>query len=133
MKVDLPRGVSNTTFLAANDPGDFPDKQQAEWDFAVPGVHNYTVLFKHHAAPECLSGEVEVEYRTRGGKVSRLSLTDPQPEHQQGDFSMVLKNCETNTTLQGLRLNFMVSVMRSGHPGGQGRQRLGVFDGNVES
>ncbi|CAF91039.1 unnamed protein product [Tetraodon nigroviridis] len=116
VKVSLPRGVSSTGFFAANYPNDFPDKQQVEWDFTVPGMHNYTVHFQAHTAPECLNGKVEVEYHKQGKSVTRLALTDPQPEHQQGDFKMVLKNCETNRTLQGLTLDYKVSVMRSGHP-----------------
>lgn len=117
MKVNLPRGVSDTDFITANYPGDFPDNQQMQWDFTVPSMHNYTMHFLDHTAPECLNNEVEVEYQKEGKKVTKLSLTDPQPEHQQGNFNMVLKNCETNKTLQGLALKYKVSVMRSGHPG----------------
>uniref|UniRef100_A0A3B4ZH12 CUB domain containing protein 1 n=1 Tax=Stegastes partitus TaxID=144197 RepID=A0A3B4ZH12_9TELE len=117
LKANLPRGVSDTDFLTANYPRDFPDMQQMQWNFTVPGMHNYTVSFRDHAAPECLSNEVTVEYQKPNKKVSKLTLTDPQPEHQQGNFNMVLKNCETNTTLEGLRLSYRVSVMRSGHPG----------------
>ncbi|KAM4630925.1 CUB domain-containing protein 1 [Polymixia lowei] len=116
VKVDLPRGVSETDFLAANYPSNFPDDQQMRWDFIVPGMHNYTVRFLEHTAPECLSKEVKVEYQKDGKKVTKLSLTDPQPEHRQGNFNFSLWNCETNSTLQGLALKFKVSVMRSGHP-----------------
>lgn len=117
MKVSLPRGVSSTPLITPNYPKDFPDNQQVEWAFAVPSMHNYTVHFQDHTAPECLSGEVEVEYHRKGKEVTRLALTDQQPEHQQGDFSMLLKNCKTNRTLQGLTLSYKVSLMRSGHPG----------------
>lgn len=117
IKVNLPRGVSATDFITANYPNDFPDNQQMQWDFTVPGMHNYTMRFLDHTAPECLKKEVEVEYLKEDKKVTKLTLTDPQPEHQQGNFKMVLKNCETNRTLQGLTLNYRVSVMRSGHPG----------------
>nr|XP_057902681.1 CUB domain-containing protein 1 [Doryrhamphus excisus]XP_057902682.1 CUB domain-containing protein 1 [Doryrhamphus excisus] len=116
VKVSLPRGVSDTAFISTNYPNDFPDKQQMQWDFSVPGMHNYTLHFHHHTAPECLNKDVEVEYRNKDKKVTKLDLTDKQPEHQQGDFNMVLRNCETNTTLQGLSLKYSVSVMRSGHP-----------------
>uniref|UniRef100_A0A3Q3WW93 Uncharacterized protein n=1 Tax=Mola mola TaxID=94237 RepID=A0A3Q3WW93_MOLML len=108
--------VSDTAFITANYPGDFPDDQQMQWDFSVPGMHNYSVHFNDHTAPECLSKEVEVEYHGTGKKVTKLPLTASQPEHQQGSFSVVLKNCETNRTLPGLALNYRVSVMRSGHP-----------------
>lgn len=89
-----------------------------QWDFTVPGMHNYSIHFNDHKAPECLKNEVEVVYQKKDKKETKLSLTDPQPQHQQGDFSMILKNCQTNRTLQGLTLNYKVSVMRSGHPGG---------------
>ncbi|KAI3358716.1 hypothetical protein L3Q82_015125 [Scortum barcoo] len=116
VKVNLPRGVSNTDFTTANYPHGFPDNQQMQWNFTVPGMHNYTMEFLDHTAPECLNNKVEVEYQKEGKKVTKLTLTDPQPERQQGNFTMVLKNCETNTTLQGLNLKYRVSVMRSGHP-----------------
>ncbi|XP_060949364.1 CUB domain-containing protein 1 [Limanda limanda] len=116
MKVNLPRGVSDTDFIAANYPADFPDDQQMQWNFTVPGMHNYTVHFRDHTAPECLSKEVEVEYKKEDKKGTKLTLTDAQPVQQQGNFKMVLKNCKTNLTLQGLTLNYRVSVMRSGHP-----------------
>ncbi|XP_017275018.1 CUB domain-containing protein 1 [Kryptolebias marmoratus] len=114
VKASLPRGVSNTRFITPNYPADFPDLQQIQWDFKVPGMHNYTVHFLDRTEPECLAGNVEVEYRN--GKEVKRTLTSPQPQHQQGDFSMVLKNCQTNKTLQGLSLSYNVSVMRSGHP-----------------
>ncbi|CAK6965839.1 CUB domain-containing protein 1-like [Scomber scombrus] len=116
VKVNLPRGVSDTDFLSPSYPGDFPDNEQMKWSFTVPGMHNYTMHFRDHTAPECLNNEVVVEYQKEEKKVTKLSLTDPQPEHQQGSFDMILKNCETNRTLQGLSLKYSVSVMRSGHP-----------------
>ncbi|XP_075961597.1 CUB domain-containing protein 1 [Anarhichas minor] len=116
LKVNLPRGASDTDFITANYPGDFPDSQQMQWDFTVPDMHNYTVHFRDHTAPECLSNEVQVEYQKGNKKVTKLTLTDSQPQHGQGNFNMVLRNCETNKTLQGLTLNYRVSVMRSGHP-----------------
>ncbi|XP_077600136.1 CUB domain-containing protein 1 [Stigmatopora nigra] len=116
VNVNLPRGVSDTTFISANYPNDFPDNQQMQWDFVVPAMHNYSVHFHDHMAPECLSKDVELEYRKQDKKMIKTGLTDKQPEHQQGNFGMVLKNCETNRTLQGLTLKFSVSIMRSGHP-----------------
>ncbi|XP_063755816.1 CUB domain-containing protein 1 [Eleginops maclovinus] len=116
VKINLPRGVSETDFITANYPQDFPDDEQMQWDFTVPGMHNYTMHFNDHKAPECLSNEVEVMYQKEGNQVTKVSLTDPQPQHQQGNFNMVLKNCKTNQTLEGLSLSYRVSVMRSGHP-----------------
>ncbi|TNN61844.1 CUB domain-containing protein 1 [Liparis tanakae] len=118
IKLSLPRGASDTHFIAANYPDDFPDANEMQWSFAVPGMHNYTVRFGDRTAPECLRSEVEVEYHReeKKKKVAKLTLEDPQPQHQQGNFNMVLRNCETNRTLQGLTLSYKVSVMRSGHP-----------------
>ncbi|XP_072226330.1 CUB domain-containing protein 1 [Leuresthes tenuis] len=116
VKVNLPRGASDTDFITANYPKDFPDAQHMKWEFTVPNMYNYTVHFRDHTAPECLMDDVEVEYLKENKKVTKLTLTDPQPQHQQGNFNMVLKNCETNRTLQGLTLSYRVSVMRSGHP-----------------
>uniref|UniRef100_A0A3Q1HUW5 CUB domain containing protein 1a n=1 Tax=Anabas testudineus TaxID=64144 RepID=A0A3Q1HUW5_ANATE len=117
VKVNLPRGVSDTDFLTPNYPDSFPDKQQMQWNFTVPAMHNYTVHFRKHTDPECIKNDVEVEYLKEDKKPTKLTVTDPQPKHEQGNFNMVLRNCETNTTLQGLSLNYRVSVMRSGHPG----------------
>ncbi|XP_029977107.1 CUB domain-containing protein 1 [Salarias fasciatus] len=116
VKVNLPRGVSENEFISPNYPGDFPDLQKMQWDFTVPDMHNYSVRFLDHSEPECLDGDVTVEYQRDDKKPTTLSLTDAQPEHQQGSFSMLLSNCETNRTLQGLALKYRVSVMRSGHP-----------------
>lgn len=103
--------------MTANFPRDFPDNMQMQWSFTVPGMHNYTVLFDHVTPPECLNnGEVTVEYQA-GAKTVTKALKDPQPVHQQGNFNMVLTNCQTNMTLPGLTLNYRVSVVRSGRPG----------------
>lgn len=114
--VNLPRGVSDTTLVTANFPRYFPGNMQMQWNFTVPGMHNYTVRFDHVTPPECLNnGEVKVDYQAGANTVTK-TLKDPQPEHQQGNFNMVLTNCETNTTLPGLTLNYSVSVVRSGRP-----------------
>uniref|UniRef100_A0A3B3BPL9 CUB domain containing protein 1a n=1 Tax=Oryzias melastigma TaxID=30732 RepID=A0A3B3BPL9_ORYME len=115
--VDLPRGVSDTVLFSANYLKRFPNEQQMQWSFNVPGMHNYSVSFLDHTNPECIQDNVVVEYQKENGKSVQLSLTDPQPQHQQGNFQMVLKNCQTNTSLPGLTLSYKVSVMRSGHPG----------------
>lgn len=117
VKLNLPRGVSEHEFVSPNYPGDFPDLQQMEWDFTVPGMHNYSVQFVDYTEPECLSGDVAVEYQKDDKKAAaKLTLTDAQPAHQQGNFNMLLSNCKTNRTLQGLTLKYRVSLMRSGHP-----------------
>lgn len=116
VEVNLPRGTSDTDFRTPNYPRDFPDQEQMQWKFTVPGMHNYTVDFRAHSVPECLKGNVEVEYQKENKKVTKLTVTDPQPKHQQGNFDLLLKNCGTNKTLPGLSLSYRVSVMRSGHP-----------------
>uniref|UniRef100_A0A3B3VEF5 CUB domain containing protein 1a n=1 Tax=Poecilia latipinna TaxID=48699 RepID=A0A3B3VEF5_9TELE len=118
VRVKLPRGVSDTEFITPNYPKDFPDDEQILWDFSVPEMHNYSVQFSEHSAPECLEegAAVEVEYQKEGKNPTRTSLTGPQPQHQQGGFNLTVKNCKTNLTLPGLSLRYSVSVMRSGHP-----------------
>ncbi|KAM6899981.1 CUB domain-containing protein 1, partial [Xenentodon cancila] len=116
MKVSLPRGVSDTDFITPNYPGDFPDDQQMQWSFTVPGMHNYTVHFHERTSPECLQKEVELEYKKEGRRGTNLTLTAPLPRQHQGNFDIVLRNCQTNRTLKGLSLRFRVSVTRSGHP-----------------
>ncbi|XP_062342693.1 CUB domain-containing protein 1 [Osmerus eperlanus] len=117
IQVALPRGVSNTDFISANYPKDFPSQQKMSWDFLVPGMHSYTIIFPDVTSPQCLKNQVGVEYLTEGKKApDRTALMDPQPAHRQGNFAMTLQNCETNRTVQGLRLSFRISVMRSGHP-----------------
>uniref|UniRef100_A0A3P9I595 CUB domain containing protein 1a n=1 Tax=Oryzias latipes TaxID=8090 RepID=A0A3P9I595_ORYLA len=115
-KVELPRGVTDTSFFSADYRRQFPDDQQMQWNFSVPAMHNYSVLLLDHTAPECIQDTVVVQYQKENGKTLRLSLTDPQPQHQQGNFEMVLKNCQTNTSLPGLTFSYKVSVTRSGHP-----------------
>ncbi|KAM4550064.1 CUB domain-containing protein 1 [Fundulus diaphanus] len=114
--VNLPRGVSDIDLLTPNYPREFPDQRQMQWEFTIPSKHNYTVNFLKHSAPECLNGDVVVEYQKEDTKVTKLTLTDPQPREEQGSFKLVLKNCETNTTLTGLSLSFRVSLKRSGIP-----------------
>ncbi|XP_041638093.1 CUB domain-containing protein 1-like [Cheilinus undulatus] len=116
VKVNLPRGASDTDFFTPNYPLSYPDKQQMRWDFMVPRRHNYTILFNNQTSPECLEGDVTVEYQKKEGEVIRRTLMDRQPEHQQGNFSMALENCETDTRVWGLVFSYRVSVMRSGHP-----------------
>ncbi|XP_029519560.2 CUB domain-containing protein 1-like [Oncorhynchus nerka] len=117
VKVNLPRGVSDTDFLSANYPRGFPDDDLMRWDFTVPGMHNYTVNFLNHTESLCQKKEVMVMYHKARGKVGiQKTLADPQPTHRQGSFTMTLFNCETDRTKPGLSLKFRVSVMRSGHP-----------------
>ena len=117
--------MSETSFSSAHYPDSFPTEEQMTWDIRVPGMHNYSVVFTDHRLPEeCLAGEVRLQYQGAGGKVTPLGLDAPQPRHKQGDFNLSLSNCQPNQTLDGLRLDFTVSVMRSGHPGN--RQTLSL-------
>ncbi|KAL0962512.1 hypothetical protein UPYG_G00340980 [Umbra pygmaea] len=115
VKVNLPRGVSDTDFLSANYPRDFPDDSMVRWDFKVPGRHNYTVNFLDYRDPLCIKNDAKVEYQNDGETV-KTTLMDPQPTDAQGSFSMTLFNCVINKTTPGLSLNFSISVMRSSHP-----------------
>ncbi|KAJ8000391.1 hypothetical protein DPEC_G00204330 [Dallia pectoralis] len=126
VKVDLPRGVSDTEFLSANFPRGFPSDSMMRWDFTVPGRHNYTINILDYTEPLCQKlgstvpgqNEVKIEYDGKEGGVMDISSTlmDPQPTDSQGSFSMTLVNCVVNKTQPDLKLNFTVSVMRSSHP-----------------
>nr|XP_046183436.1 CUB domain-containing protein 1 [Oncorhynchus gorbuscha] len=116
VKVNLPRGVSDTNFLSANYPRGFSDNDLMRWDFMVPGMHNYTVNFLNYTAPLCRKKKVMVIYDKEGEVGIQKTLVDPQPTHRQGSFTMTMFNCETDKTKQGLSLHFRLSVMRSGHP-----------------
>uniref|UniRef100_A0A3Q2P8N9 CUB domain-containing protein n=1 Tax=Fundulus heteroclitus TaxID=8078 RepID=A0A3Q2P8N9_FUNHE len=117
VRVGRIKNVTPSYLLTPNYPRDFPDQQQMQWEFTIPSKHNYTVNFLKHSAPECLNGDVVVEYQKEDTKVTKLTLTDPQPREEQGSFKLVLKNCETNSTLTGLSLSYRVSLKRSGIPG----------------
>ncbi|KAJ8395771.1 hypothetical protein AAFF_G00028180 [Aldrovandia affinis] len=119
INVKLPPQPSATELFSANYPGNFPDDDLMMWDFKVPSNYNYTVQFLKYTAPRCLKKSVMVEYNQEGGRfTSGRKLTDTQPTHQQGSFTMALTNCETDRrgNPPGLSLNFQVSVIKSSHP-----------------
>ncbi|KAG7240166.1 hypothetical protein INR49_027304 [Caranx melampygus] len=84
------RGVSDTGFITASYPADFLTAADAVGLHGA-GMHNYSMHFNDHTARSAsavMGGGVQEEK-----KVTKLTLTDPQPQHQQGNFNMVLKNC----------------------------------------
>ncbi|XP_041648618.1 CUB domain-containing protein 1a [Cheilinus undulatus] len=110
--VILPKGASSVELLSPNYPDSFPDDDVMEWHFQIPDRHKASVQFLNLQQPRCLKKEAAVEYhsRVRGALVLRLSV--PQPEQNQGNFSLILRNCEMDRRQDdspGLRLNLKVT------------------------
>uniref|UniRef100_A0A3Q2P8M5 CUB domain-containing protein n=1 Tax=Fundulus heteroclitus TaxID=8078 RepID=A0A3Q2P8M5_FUNHE len=93
VRVGRIKNVTPSYLLTPNYPRDFPDQQQMQWEFTIPSKHNYTVNFLKHSAPECLNGDVVVEYQKEDTKVTKLTLTDPQPREEQGSFKLMGVQC----------------------------------------
>ncbi|TKS81855.1 CUB domain-containing protein 1 [Collichthys lucidus] len=107
----LPKGTSSAELLSPNYPDSFPDDDVMEWYFEIPDKHKTSVQFLQHRQPKCLKKDTAVEYHNRGRGALVLRLTDPQPEHNSGNFSLTLRNCEMDRRRAGsagLSLNFKV-------------------------
>ncbi|CAJ1061538.1 CUB domain-containing protein 1a [Xyrichtys novacula] len=114
--VMLPKGTSSTELLTPNYPHSFPDDDVMEWYFQVPDKHKATVQFSNVTQPRCLKKEAAVEYHSRARGASVLKLSEPQPEQNQGNFSLTLRNCEMDRRRAGspgLSLNLRVSSTKS--------------------
>uniref|UniRef100_A0A3Q3ER17 CUB domain containing protein 1a n=1 Tax=Labrus bergylta TaxID=56723 RepID=A0A3Q3ER17_9LABR len=112
MTVMLPKGTSTAELLPPNYPDSFPDDDLMEWYFQVPDKHKASVQFLNLVQPRCLKKEAAVEYHSRGRVALVMRLSDPQPEQNQGDFSLTLRNCEMDRRRAGspgLILNLRVS------------------------
>ncbi|XP_034554195.1 CUB domain-containing protein 1a [Notolabrus celidotus] len=112
MTVMLPKGTSSAELLSPNYPESFPDDDVMEWYFQVPDKHKATVQFLKVVQPRCLKKEAAVEYHSKGRGALVLRLSDSQPEQNQGNFSLTLRNCEMDrrrTDSPGLSLNLRVS------------------------
>ncbi|XP_068591664.1 CUB domain-containing protein 1a [Cebidichthys violaceus] len=108
----LPKGTSSSELLSPNYPDSFPDGGVMEWYFQVPDKQKTAVQFLNLTQPRCLKKGTAVEYRSTGRGSSVRSLTDPQPDHIQGKFTMTLRNCERDRRSvgsAGLSVNFKVS------------------------
>ncbi|XP_027143065.1 CUB domain-containing protein 1a [Larimichthys crocea] len=107
----LPKETSSAELLSPNYPDSFPDDDVMEWYFQVPDKHKTSVQFLKHGQPSCLKKDTAVEYHNKGRGALVLRLTDPQPEHNLGNFSLTLRNCEMDRRRAGspgLSLNFKV-------------------------
>lgn len=113
----LPRGQSDTDFFSASG---MPSDYKMQWNFTLPPKHNFTVRFLNYNKPECQSKDVKVMYQQDNTAPVEKTLTDIQPANYQGNFSLLLTNCDLKSPgAPGVRkplLSFGVSVFRSGFP-----------------
>lgn len=115
----LPKGTSTSELLSPNYPDSFPDDDVMEWYFQVPDKHKISVQFLNLTQPLCLKKQTAVEYHSKGRGASVLRLTDRQPQQEQGDFALMLRNCEMDrrrTGSPGLSLSIKVSSSSAGVP-----------------
>lgn len=120
MKLSLPQGTSSSELLSPNFPESFPDDDLMEWYFQVAAKQKAVVEFQNLTQPRCIKKETAVEYHCKGRGALVLSLTDPQPALNQGDFSLTLRNCEMDRRRAGspgLSLKLKVSATRASPPG----------------
>lgn len=116
----LPKGASSSELLSPNYPDSFPDDDVMEWYFQVPDKHKTAVQVSKLTQPRCLRKDTAVEYHSKGRLASVLSLTEPQPDHEQGNFSLTLRNCKMDRIAAGspgLSLNLKVSSSSKSSPG----------------
>lgn len=104
--------------LSPNYPESFPDDDVMEWYFELPLKHKAVVQLLKTIHPHCLKKSVAIEYNNTG--VTVRSLTEPQPDQSEGNFTMKLRNCEMDRRRAGspgLSLNFEVSSSSINSPG----------------
>ncbi|XP_042280954.1 CUB domain-containing protein 1-like isoform X1 [Thunnus maccoyii] len=112
----LPQGTSSSELLSPNYPDSFPDDDVMEWYFQIPAKQTASVQFLNVTQPHCLKKETAVEYHGKGRGALVLTLKDTQPAQNQGDFSLMLRNCEMDrrrTGSPGLSLSIKVSTPRA--------------------
>ncbi|GLD56485.1 CUB domain-containing protein 1-like protein [Lates japonicus] len=115
----LPKGASSTELLSPNYPDSFPDDDEMEWYFQVPNKHKTTIQFLNLTQPSCLKKVTAAEYHSKGRQALVLSLTERQPDQDQGNFSLMLRNCEMDRRRAGspgLSLNVRVSTSSTSSP-----------------
>ncbi|XP_028282407.1 CUB domain-containing protein 1a isoform X2 [Parambassis ranga] len=113
ISVTLPKENPTSDLLSPNYPDSFPDDDSMEWYFDVPDKHKTTVQLLNLVQPSCLKKQAAVEYYRTGRSALVLRLTDTQPDQTQGDFSLMLRNCEMDRRRSGspgLSVNIRVSA-----------------------
>ncbi|CAK6967556.1 CUB domain-containing protein 1-like [Scomber scombrus] len=119
IKLTLPQGTSSSELFSPNYPDSFPDDDVMEWYFQVPAKQTAFVQFLNLTQPHCLKKRTAVEYHGKGRVALVRSLTDTQPTQNQGDFSLMLRNCEMDrrrASSPGLSLSIKVSASRTNSP-----------------
>ncbi|XP_040901182.1 CUB domain-containing protein 1-like [Toxotes jaculatrix] len=117
--LSLPKGMSSSELFSPNFPDSFPDDDVMEWYFQVPSKHKTSIKFFNLTQPTCMKKEAAVEYHSKGRAASVLGLMEPQPTHNQGNFTLMLRNCEMDRRRagsRGLSLNIQVSASSTSLP-----------------
>ncbi|XP_051921709.1 CUB domain-containing protein 1a [Hippocampus zosterae] len=114
----LPRGTSSSELLSPNFPESFPDDDVMEWYFELTDKQSTAIEFLDLTEPRCLKKETAAEYHTKGRRALVMGLRDSQPVQNQGDFSLILRNCEMDRRRAGspglsLKLKVTSSKIRS--------------------
>ncbi|XP_061531150.1 CUB domain-containing protein 1a [Phycodurus eques] len=99
--VSLPHGTSFSELLSPNFPESFPDDDVMEWYFEVTDKKRVAIEFLDLTEPRCLKKETAAEYHSKGWRALVMALTDAQPVQNQGEFSLILRNCEMDRRRAG--------------------------------
>ncbi|XP_077454986.1 CUB domain-containing protein 1a [Stigmatopora argus] len=117
--VSLPRMTSPLELLSPNFPESFPDDDVMEWYFEITDRHGAAIEFLNLTEPRCMKKEIAAEYHSKGRRAVVTALTDNQPVQNQGDFSLILRNCEMDRRRAGspgLSLKLRVTSSRVNSP-----------------
>lgn len=101
IKLTLTQGTSSSELLSPNYPDSFPDDDVMEWYFEIPAKLRVSVQFLNLTQPRCLKKETAMEYHSKGRAALLLNLMDTQQALNQGDFSLMLRNCEMDRRRAG--------------------------------
>ncbi|XP_057690948.1 CUB domain-containing protein 1-like [Corythoichthys intestinalis] len=117
--VSLPQSTSSLALLSPNFPESFPDDDVMEWYFEISNKQRAAIEFLDLTEPRCLKKETAAEYHSKGRRALVMALADTQPVQNQGDFSLILRNCEMDRRRAGspgLSLKLKVSTSRVNAP-----------------
>ncbi|MED6251459.1 hypothetical protein ATANTOWER_031075 [Ataeniobius toweri] len=113
---------SSMTLLSPNYPDSFPNDYVMEWYFQVPNKHKAAIRLLNQTQPTCAKKETGMEY-SRGAIKQVVHMGEVQPEQNQGNFSLRLRNCQMDPRHFGsskLSINFTASTLKTGSPGVKG-------------
>ncbi|XP_061144146.1 CUB domain-containing protein 1a [Syngnathus typhle] len=117
--LSLSHGTYSSELLSPNFPESFPDDDVMEWYFELTNKQRAAIKFLNLTEPRCLKKETAAEYHNKGRLALVTALTDTQPLQSQGDFSLILRNCEMDRRQAGspgLSLKLKVTALRTSAP-----------------